>query len=117
MLGSLCLALAFGLLFVVWLLARPLALLTAAVIVATALEPLVGWLQRWLPRAAAVGLLYLALIVALLALAAIAAPPIISQGEQLVAMVPSIVDRAGRAFVLRLGADRPVFRSLLRTTP
>ncbi len=50
-LGAVTLALALGLL---WLLARPLALLLAAIILANALEPVADYLMRWMRRTLAI---------------------------------------------------------------
>lgn len=93
-LASLCLASATGLLFVIWLLARPLALLVAAIVVASAVGPLVSRLELWLPRVVAVGLFYLTLVVTAIAAGALAVPPILAQGEQLIAVAPMLVERA-----------------------
>lgn len=47
---------------VLWLLTRPLALLLAAVVIAAALAPAVAWLERRLPRALAILLVYLGVL-------------------------------------------------------
>lgn len=92
-LGSLSLAGAFGLLYVCWLLSRPLALLVAAIVIASAVEPLVRLLESRLPRALAVGLLYLGLVLLLISLASLAIPPVLSQTEQLISVAPELADQ------------------------
>ena len=107
-LGALSLALALGLLAAVWLLARPLALLLAAIVIAQALSPVVGWWERRLPRPLAIGLVYLALLLAIAALVGLVVPAIISQVQELLDNGPRLLEQ-GRAWLDRwrwLGVDR-----------
>ena len=107
-LGALSLALALGLLAAIWLLARPLALLLAAIVIAQALSPAVGWLERRLPRPVAIGLVYLALLLVLAALVGLVVPSLVSQAQELIDNGPRLLER-GRAWLDRwrwLGVDR-----------
>ncbi len=107
-LGGAALALALGALALTWLLARPLALLFAAIVVAETLQPLVGWLARRMPRTVGVILVYTAALAAFVVMAAIVAPPLVRQVEEAIAAAPRWVDR-GRELLARSalpGADR-----------
>jgi hypothetical protein len=73
--GGAALALALGLLAAVWLLARPLALLLAAVVIAQALAPAAARLERWLPRALAVLLIYLVALLLIGGVGWVVVPP------------------------------------------
>jgi predicted PurR-regulated permease PerM len=84
-------ALAVGLLVLIWLLAWPLTLLLIAIIIAQALMPVVGWLERWLPRPLATIAIYLTLVTALAGLGWIILPALIDQGQLLVRDAPEVI--------------------------
>ena len=102
---AIALILAFGLLAAIWLLARPLALLLAAIVVAQALEPAVAWLEGRLGRPGAVAAIYLllALLVGLAGL--IVVPTLVSQIDDVMANAPALIERAQA----RLDAWSPAF--------
>lgn len=81
--GGAALATALGTLSLIWLLAKPLALLIAATVIASALAPIVGWLERWLPRTLAVIALYATLILVAGAAGWFLVPSLIVQGREL----------------------------------
>lgn len=81
---------------VVWLLARPLALLFLAVVLAQALAPAVALLARRLPRPVAIVLVYLALLAIAIGAAAIVVPVLIGQAQALLPRLPELIDKAER---------------------
>ena len=110
LIGALALALALGLLGTVWLLARPLALLLAAVIIATALSPAVEWLERRLPRVFAILLVYLVVVLAIGGIGWVVVPPMARQAQGLITGGPELIE-SGRSWVDRwdpLGEERLV---------
>jgi predicted PurR-regulated permease PerM len=85
------LVLGLGALGLIWLLARPLALLVLAVTLAQALSPLVVRLERHLPRTLAVWAVYL-LLPGLLALVGwLTLPAILAEAWQLTERAPELV--------------------------
>ena len=61
--GAVALILGIGFLWALMLFAWPLALLVLGLSIATALAPAVGWLERWLPRVAAILIVYVEMII------------------------------------------------------
>lgn len=111
--GGAALASAIALLVLVWLLARPLALFIGAVVIASALAPLVSRLERWMPRAVAVIVLYMSLVAFIGIMGWFFMPPLISQGRELFEQAPDLVTR-GRRWLDRLdpiGGDQLVARA------
>lgn len=86
--------LAVGLLLAVWLLARPLALLLAAIILADALAPLADRLGRRLPPVAAVGLTYGLLVLAIAGIGWVAVPRLAGEAGEVLANAPTLIGRA-----------------------
>ena len=82
LIGAAALALALGSLVLVWLLAHPLALLFAAIVIAEALSPLVARLERWRPRTLA--------LAAVVGVAWLVVPPLVAQGTELVVRTPEL---------------------------
>jgi predicted PurR-regulated permease PerM len=93
---ALALAVAFKLLDLAWLIARPLALLLVAIVLAEALAPLVSRLSRRLPRPLAIGLVYLALVLISAVIGWIMIPGLIGQGQEVAANAPDILQSARR---------------------
>ena len=91
---AVALVLALGLLAAIWLLARPLAMLAAAVVLAQAVEPAISWLDRRLPRGGAVGLVYLALLALFGGLLWIVVPSLVSVAREAAMHLPSFVVQA-----------------------
>lgn len=91
--GALALALALGLLDLFQLIARPLALLFAAVVIAEALAPIVDRLARWMKRQYAIVLVYLALALMVGLLLWLVVPILIAQCRAFLAAVPALTER------------------------
>ena len=84
---------ALGILAVVWLTARTLALLFAAIAIAEAVSPLVIRLERRMARALAIALVYLVLLVVLGLLGWILVPRLVAQAEDLAINAPLLIER------------------------
>jgi predicted PurR-regulated permease PerM len=82
------LALALGTLALVWLLAKPLVLLLMAVVIAQALSPVVAAIEQWLPRAIAVTLVYVVVLVVIGAVGWAVIPPLVRQATDLLPDFP-----------------------------
>jgi predicted PurR-regulated permease PerM len=93
-LGAAILVCGLGALAVIWLLRRPLALLVFGVVVAEALAPVVDWLERKLPRVAAVLLVYLALLLVLAGVLYVVVPAFIDQAQTAIGEAPGMIQRA-----------------------
>lgn len=89
--AGIALVTALGGLVLLWLLARPLTLLLIAIVIAQVLAPLVGRLERWLPRGIAIVLVYLALVLIVGGVGALILPPLVSEGQSLVLNAPDLV--------------------------
>lgn len=98
--GALIYAAAFGaillLLLVAWNILRPLALLFLAIVIGEALAPVVRWLQQWIPRLAAIVLVYLVLLLALGGIGWIVFPPLVDQVQAFVENWPENFNRVQR---------------------
>jgi len=92
--AGIALAMALGGLVLLWLLARPLTLLLIAIVIAQVLAPIVGRLERWLPRGIAIVLVYLALVLVVGGIGAVVMPPLVSEGQSLVLNAPDLVARS-----------------------
>lgn len=86
------LAIAFAIVFVAWIILRPLAILLMSIILAEALEPLVDRFQRRMKRTYAVLLTYLALVLTLVLLALTIVPWVLTEVGDLTESVPEAVD-------------------------
>ncbi len=88
------LALGLGVLQLLGLLVRPLALLVVAVTLAEALDPGVDWLEERIhQRGIAIAVVYLGLAAVLGGLGWLIAPPVIGQTQELVRQAPSMIDQ------------------------
>lgn len=113
LIGSFALALSLGLLVVIWLLARPLALLFAAVVIADALAPLVERLSRRVPRVLAVVAVYLALLLCLAAIGSVIVPPLLAQARESIVTIPGLVEDArSQADRLNLPGEDRLLRAI-----
>lgn len=90
--GSAALGLVVVLLVAVWQFAEPLALLLAAIAISEALAPLVSRLERWLPRVAAVLLLYFVLVLLLVGIGALVVPAIVTQAQAAAESLPESIE-------------------------
>lgn len=100
--GALALALALAFLWLIWLLARPLALLLAAIILANALEPVADYLTRWIRRTFAIAAIYLALFAVIIIAGALIVPSITEQVNALTKDLPTLIER-GQQLAAQLG--------------
>lgn len=101
-------ALAFAVLGVLWLLVKPLTLLIVAIIIAQALMPVVGWLERFMPRSIATLLPYLAMLAVLAGVGWLVLPQVVEQSRTLIAAAPEQI-AMGRTWFDSVdveGADR-----------
>jgi predicted PurR-regulated permease PerM len=89
--GAIAIALGLGMLWGISLLAQPLALLAFAITLAESLAPIANWLDRWLPRALAVVLVYLALLLVLAAIGYALIPTLASQIREASNRIPDLV--------------------------
>lgn len=87
------LVLGLGLLYGVRLIARPLAFLIIAIAIAEALAPPVAWLERRMPRALAIAVVYLLVAGLFAALCWVVVPALVAQGQELVVRTPELIDR------------------------
>ena len=88
------LILGLGTLEVIRLLALPLAVFIFAVTLASALEPLVAWLEQNIPRGSAAVVVYLLLILFLGLLIWLIVPSLVTQLQDLGVLLPDLFDRA-----------------------
>jgi putative heme transporter len=91
--GALALAIGLGLLAMVWLLARPLALLLGAVILAEAMAPVVAWMERWIPRTVGILLILLLLVLIIAGLGLLIIPPLIEEAADVAETLPALIDQ------------------------
>ncbi len=101
--GAGALALGIGVLALFWFFRRPLAVLFLGVTLASALAPVVTWLERWLPRNWATILIYLVLVLFVIGVGAIILPMLVDQAEQLVDRAPTYAEEAREWMEQRLG--------------
>jgi len=85
------LALGLGLLALVWVLARPLALLTLGISIAAALAPMVAWLARRVPRLLAIVLVYLVVLLLLAGIGWIIIPQLVNQAREISFRAPALI--------------------------
>lgn len=96
------LALGVALLAAVWFLQTPLAILFTALTLAAALDPLVRWIKRWLPRTLAVVVSYLTVTLVLVLLGAIVFPALVNQAGEMAERLPELADQAQQWLQRRL---------------
>jgi len=79
--------------YILWKIRQVLLLVFAAIVLATALNRVVGWLQRvGVKRGIAIGIVAIALLGILVGLFAIVEPPLVEQFQQLVNLVPNMLE-------------------------
>lgn len=100
--GAVTLALTLALLWLGWLLSRPIALLVAAIILANALEPVADSLARRMPRTYAIAAIYVALFALIVVAGALVVPSISDQAAEVGRNLPSLIER-GQGLVARWG--------------
>jgi predicted PurR-regulated permease PerM len=87
------LVLAVGSLVFIWWIARPIGLFLLALTIATALAPIVHFLERYLRRTPAVVVVFLGLVLVLVIIGFIVIPPFVEQVELVVARLPELVNQ------------------------
>ncbi len=100
--GAVTLALTLALLWLGWLLSRPIALLVAAIILANALEPVADSLARRMPRTYAIAAIYVALFALIVVAGALVVPSISDQAGEVGRNLPSLIER-GQGLLARWG--------------
>ncbi len=110
--GAIVLLIGLALLALGWRLLHPLALIVLGIAVASALSPLVNWLDRWLPRAIAIVLLYASLFLVLGLISWVLLPPLFDQILAINFDAPLLLRQAQR----RLAGWEWVFTSELAGT-
>lgn len=88
---ALSLAFALGMLVVIRLLAQPLSLLFLGIIIATALDPPVSWLSRWMPRGVAAFAVFVVLVAGVAVVLWLVMPPLVAQAISFAKSVPHLV--------------------------
>jgi predicted PurR-regulated permease PerM len=91
--SAVALALAFGILFIVWMILRPLAILLLSIILAETLEPLVARLQKRMRRSLAVLTTYLGVVLAMILLALTMIPAVMTEVGDLTESIPDAQER------------------------
>jgi predicted PurR-regulated permease PerM/pterin-4a-carbinolamine dehydratase len=104
--GALAIMLGIGALYGLRALGRPLALLILALMVASALGPLVGLIDRFLPRIVAIAVVYLAFPGVLALIGYLAAPSFVSQLDNVSSRIPELVNQL-QPLLTRLGNLAP----------
>jgi predicted PurR-regulated permease PerM len=107
------LVLGLGSLEILGVLLRPLGLLFLAMTLAATLSPIVGRLNRHMPRVLAVILVYAALLLALGGIIGVAIPAAASQVGQLSSRLPDLIDQAQQFLAQVPGLDTATFRNAL----
>ena len=100
--GAASLTIALALLWLIWMLARPIALLLAAIILANALEPFADTLTRHRRRPLAIAAIYLVLFGLTIAVIGLVMPTITDQLGRFAEDLPALIER-GRQFVAQWG--------------
>jgi len=93
---------ALALFAAIWLFARPLALLLAAITIGEAVSPLVDWLARRIRRELAVALVFLVVFLVVLGIGWIVLPAVINQVQDAAVNGPDLLN-ATRRWIDRLG--------------
>lgn len=105
LIGATALFLGLGLLGVIWLFARPLALLILGITIAAALAPVVHWVAKAMPRVAAIVLVYLVLFLLFSGLVWLLLPSFSGQVQGFVQRIPQLADQAQQWINQRLPID------------
>jgi predicted PurR-regulated permease PerM len=90
------LALGLGLLYAVWYLARPIAILLLAITLGEALEPAVSRLQRRMSRGLAITLVYIVLLILTAGLGWLVAPDLSAQFNEIRDRLPELLEQLRR---------------------
>lgn len=88
---AIALVIGIGLLAGLWLFSRPIGLLILGFSIAALFEPLVSWLERWLPRVLSIVLVYLVVLLALVGIFWMIIPPLATQVQEVSSQLPDII--------------------------
>lgn len=91
-LGAVTLIVAIGLAQFIWMIARPLAILFGAIVIAEAMMPAVNRLERFMPRVLATLLMYLALAALLTGIGWLVFPALVEQATDVVDRGPELIE-------------------------
>jgi putative heme transporter len=86
------LALAFAIVFIAWMILRPLAILLMSIILAEALEPIANRFQQYMRRSFAVLLTYLSVVLAIIVLILTIIPSILTEVGEFADAAPDAID-------------------------
>jgi predicted PurR-regulated permease PerM len=92
--GAMALILGIGTLVLIWLFARPIALIILGISLAAALAPVVDWLGRRMSRTLSILTVYLGVLLFIFGVLAIILPPMVSQFQSLIARSPKLIEQA-----------------------
>lgn len=92
--GAVAIAFGLGLLAIIELIARPLAIIAMGVVVAMAFAPVTEFFGRWLPRTVAILLAYLIFVLIITGIGFIVFPPLIDQAQEASSDLPDLIDNA-----------------------
>jgi putative permease len=92
--------LALGLLEFIWMIARPLAIVFAAVVIAEAMMPAVNRVERFMPRVLATLISYTVLVAFFIGIGWIIFPALVDQAQDVVERAPEFIEDA-REFINR----------------
>jgi predicted PurR-regulated permease PerM len=81
-------------LWLVWLLRKPISWVLIAGFLAIALSGPVNWLDQWMKRGFAITLVYFALLLVPIGIAALIVPPLVTQGNNLIQDLPQYAQDA-----------------------
>jgi len=84
-------ALLAALFMAVWFMARPLALLLAAIVLANAIAPVIGLWERVLPESWAIAASYFLILTAIVGVIALVVPPLVEEAREAIVAVPSLL--------------------------
>lgn len=110
--GAIAIILGMGVLQVLTTLAHPLALLILAISVASAMAPPVAWLERRMPRIAAILLVYLIALGAFAIIGQLTLPTLVNQAQKFGGQGPDLMTRFGQ-WLGAFGLDTEAIRSTL----
>jgi predicted PurR-regulated permease PerM len=91
---TLGISLGLSILAVLWLFARPLALIIIAIVIGEALTPIVDFVSRKMPRAWAIIVIYLSFFLTMGVLLWFLLAPLVSESQALVRTLPESIDQA-----------------------
>jgi putative heme transporter len=89
-----CSGTAAAFLFLIFELGEPLALLILGISIASALSPFVEWLDERMPRALAVILVFLVMVLIVAIILWIVVPPLVRQAQSAITELPAFFERA-----------------------